>query len=264
MKRMRAWIGRLASRLRRLFRVTAGGDKAGTSSADRSRKPDKTRDQTSHPPAGLRPVRNQPAISSLAIKESEAIERDAHRGLKADRPPDTEGAPEGPENLDEPGRPIPERTTADHVASGTEFDTPTSPPVPGAAARPDTEMTATSRSSVPQARQLRRVAPGKRGGRPRGTDGLQTLSTDDLLPTSPMRLSVLLPEPGWADEVSVGFRDGSPRRVPVPRSERVLHYRLRNLGEDDAVRRADGPCHLLMSVRTGATEQGLSSSEQFG
>jgi hypothetical protein len=88
------------------------------------------------------------------------------------------------------------------------------------------------------------------------TDGVQPLSTDDLLPTSPMRLSVLLPEPGWADEVSVGFRDGLPRRVPVPRSERVLHYPLRNLGEDDAVRRADGPCDLLMSVRTGATEHG--------
>ena len=88
------------------------------------------------------------------------------------------------------------------------------------------------------------------------TDGVQPLSTDDLLPTSPMRLSVLLPEPGWADEVSVCFRDGSPRRVPVPRSERVLHYPLRNLGEDDAVRRADGPCDLLMSVRTGATEHG--------
>ena len=88
------------------------------------------------------------------------------------------------------------------------------------------------------------------------TDGLQTLSMDDLLPTSPMRLSVLLPEPGWADEVSVGFRDGSPRRVPVPRTERVLHYPLRNLGEDDALRRADGPCDLLMSVRTGATEHG--------
>jgi hypothetical protein len=70
------------------------------------------------------------------------------------------------------------------------------------------------------------------------TDALQTLSTDDLLPTSPMRLSVLLPEPGWGDEVSVGFRDGSPWRVPVPRSDRVLHYPLRNLGEDDAVRRA--------------------------
>ncbi len=88
------------------------------------------------------------------------------------------------------------------------------------------------------------------------TDGLQTLSTDDLQPTSRMRLSVLLPEAGWADEVSVGFRVGSLRPVPVPRSERVLHYPLRNLGEDDAVRRADGPCDLLMSVRTGATEHG--------
>jgi hypothetical protein len=88
------------------------------------------------------------------------------------------------------------------------------------------------------------------------TDGLQPLSTDDLLPTSPMRLSVLLPEPGWADEVSVGLRDGSPRRVPVPRSERVLHYPLRNLGEDDALRRAEGPCDLLLSVRTRATEHG--------
>ncbi len=267
MKRMRAWIGRLLSRLRRLFRVTAGGDTARSSTADRFRKPEKARDQTPDSPASLRPVRKQAAVSSLAIKESEAeaTEPDAHRGLKADRPPGKEVAPsgppnaeatasassqaphstsdtsevledegvpstiadnlvrpghareqvdrepgsvvpdsppprprpeaylpetevrdvtasaspvesddfEGPESLDEPGGSTPERDpTADHVAGGTEFDTPTSPPVPGAAARPDSKMTATSRSSVPQARQLRRVAPEKRGGRPRGTDGL--------------------------------------------------------------------------------------------
>lgn len=266
-KRMRAWIGRLVSRLRRLFRVTAGGDTARSSPADRFRNPEKARDQRPDSPASLHPVRKQAAISSLAIKESEAeaTEPGAHRGLKADRPPGKEVAPsgppnaeatasasshaphstcdtsealedegvpstiadnlvrpgharepvdrepgsvvpdsppphprpeahmpetevrdvtasaspvesadfEGPENLDEPGRPIPERDpTADHVAGGTEFDTPTSPPVPGAAARPDSEMAATSRSSVPQARQLRRVAPENRGGRPRGTDGL--------------------------------------------------------------------------------------------
>jgi hypothetical protein len=88
------------------------------------------------------------------------------------------------------------------------------------------------------------------------SDRPHRLSVDDLRPTSPMHLSVLLPEPGWANEVMVGFRDGSSRRLPVPRSERVLHYALRNLGESDALRGADGACDLLVSVRTPVAEHG--------
>lgn len=88
------------------------------------------------------------------------------------------------------------------------------------------------------------------------SDRPHILSVDDLRPTSSMHLSVLLPEPGWADEVMVGFRDGSPRRFPVPRSDRVLHYPLRNLGESDALRGADGTCDLMVSVRTPVTEYG--------
>lgn len=88
------------------------------------------------------------------------------------------------------------------------------------------------------------------------SDTPHILSVDDLRPTSRMHLSVLLPEPGWADEVTVGFRGGSPRRLPVRRSERVLHYPLRNLGESDALRGAGGTCDLLMSVRTPVTEHG--------
>lgn len=88
------------------------------------------------------------------------------------------------------------------------------------------------------------------------SDRLHKLSVDDLRPTSAMHLSVLLPERGWADEVTVGFRDGSPRRLPVPRSERVVHYPLRNLGESDALRGAAGACDLLLSVRTPVTEHG--------
>ncbi len=88
------------------------------------------------------------------------------------------------------------------------------------------------------------------------SDRPNMLSADDLRPTSPMHLSVLLPEPGWADEVTVGFRDGSPRWRPVLRSERVLQYALRNLGESDALRGAGGTCDLLLSVRTPVTEHG--------
>lgn len=88
------------------------------------------------------------------------------------------------------------------------------------------------------------------------SDRLHMLSVDDLRPTSLMHLSVLLPEPGWADEVTVGLRDGSPRRLPVPRSERVLDYPLRNLGESDALRGADRQCDLLVSVRIPVTEYG--------
>ncbi len=88
------------------------------------------------------------------------------------------------------------------------------------------------------------------------SDKPNMFSVDDLRPTSPMHLSVLLPEPGWADEVTVGFRGGSPRRFPVPRSDRVLHYPLRNLGESHALRGADGTCDLLLSVRTPVTEYG--------
>lgn len=100
------------------------------------------------------------------------------------------------------------------------------------------------------------TAPGNADEPDAWSDRLNTLSTEDLRPTSPRRLSVLLPEPGWADEVSVGFRDGSARRLPVSRSERVLHYPLRNLGEDDALRGAHGTCDLLLSVRTPLTEHG--------
>lgn len=88
------------------------------------------------------------------------------------------------------------------------------------------------------------------------SDRPNMLSADDLRATSPMRLSVLLPEPGWADEVTVGFRNGSPRRLSVPRSERVLHYPLRNLGESDALRGAGGTCDLLLSTRTPVTGHG--------
>lgn len=94
------------------------------------------------------------------------------------------------------------------------------------------------------------------GGEPLAwTDRPQRLSTDDLQPTSSKRLSVLLPAPGWAHAVLVGFRSGFPRRLPVLRSERVAHYPLRNLREDMALRR-DGRCELLISVQTGATQYG--------
>jgi len=88
------------------------------------------------------------------------------------------------------------------------------------------------------------------------SDRLHKLSVDDLRPTSPMHLRVLLPEPGWAAEVTVGFRDRSPQRLRVPRSEWVLHYPLRNLGESDALGGEDGACELLLSVRTPVTEHG--------
>lgn len=42
----------------------------------------------------------------------------------------------------------------------------------------------------------------------------------------------------------------------MPRSERVLHYPLRNLGESDALRGAGGTCELLVSARTPVTEHG--------
>lgn len=88
------------------------------------------------------------------------------------------------------------------------------------------------------------------------SDRLCMLSVDDLQPTSPMHLSVLLPDTGWADEVIVGFRDASPRRLNVLRTERVLDFPLRNLGDSDILRRAGGTCDLLVSVRTPATEFG--------
>lgn len=88
------------------------------------------------------------------------------------------------------------------------------------------------------------------------SDRPNMLSADDLRPTSPMHLSVLLPEPGWADEVTVGFRDRPPRRISVPRSERVFYYPLRNLSESDALRGDAGACDLLVSVRTPVTEHG--------
>lgn len=94
------------------------------------------------------------------------------------------------------------------------------------------------------------TASAKADEPPAWSDRLNTLSAHNLRPTSPMHLSVLLPEPGWADAVTVGFRDESPRRLPVPRSERVLHYPLRSLGESDALRGAGGTCDLLVSVRT--------------
>jgi hypothetical protein len=88
------------------------------------------------------------------------------------------------------------------------------------------------------------------------SDRVQMFTVHDLRPTSPKHLSVLLPEPGWADEVTVSFRGGSPRRLLVPRSEQVLHYALRNLAEIDTLQGADSTCDLLLSVRTPATEYG--------
>ncbi len=88
------------------------------------------------------------------------------------------------------------------------------------------------------------------------SDRPNMLSEDDLRPTSPMLLSVLMPKRGWADWVTIGFRHGSPRRLRVSRSERELHYPLRNLGESDVLRGAVGTCDLLLSVGTPVTEHG--------
>ena len=83
---------------------------------------------------------------------------------------------EGSVNLPDPGRSVPTRhPMADHVMGGAESDhAPVPQAVPDATALPDSETTvaSSSRSRVPQSRSSRRVAPEKRGGRPRGTDGL--------------------------------------------------------------------------------------------
>ncbi|MES4793298.1 MAG: hypothetical protein C4321_10255, partial [Chloroflexota bacterium] len=100
------------------------------------------------------------------------------------------------------------------------------------------------------------TASGNADELPAWSDRPHTLSVNDFWPTSPMHLSVLLPEPGWADEVSVGFRGGSLRRIAVPQSEGVLHYPLRNLGDDETLLAADAPCDLLLSVQRGSTKYG--------
>lgn len=86
-------------------------------------------------------------------------------------------------------------------------------------------------------------------------DRLLTLSPNDFLPTSRRQVSVLLPEPGWADALVVGFRDSSPKRVPILCAERRIDYPLRNLGGDEALVR-DSASELLISLETAATRLG--------
>ena len=77
---------------------------------------------------------------------------------------------EGRESSLEPGVPTPDGDpTAKPVTGGVESDS--SRMAPGAATRSDGEMTATSPLPPPAqlSRRSRRVAPEKRGGRPRGT-----------------------------------------------------------------------------------------------
>lgn len=90
---------------------------------------------------------------------------------------------------------------------------------------------------------------------PAWVDRPLALSAGDFLPTSPRQVSVLLPEPGWAHAFVVGFRDSSPKRVPILRTERRIDYPLRNLGGDEALVR-DSASELLISLETAETRLG--------
>jgi hypothetical protein len=101
-----------------------------------------------------------------------------------------------------------------------------------------------------------RTSESEPEGLPAWVDRPLSLTAEDLRPTSPMQLAVLLPGPGWANELCVGFRGGVPRRLRVPRSDTVVRCPLRDLGEDEVLREAAETCDLLLSVRHRDVEQG--------